>query len=332
MSEQTFRSAWRRILLQRSPFVGLVIVCTLLLTSVFADFLANARPVFGSAFGETQVLGNIAPSAQLAAHSKQEIDAACTQTTCVRSLVRFGPRDLDAKLLRPFQTSAHPLGTDSDGRDVFAIMVHGTRAVVTFALLAVVLLVSLGTALGAVSGFFGGLLDSAVARLVETMTAFPTLVFVLATQALVPHASSLTLLLAISLTRWAEVARVVRAEVLDVANEDYTLAARALGASPMRVLMRHVFPNARGQVIVAASFALSAVVLLEASCDFLGIGVSEDWPTWGHLMGQGRRHPEAWWLVAFPTLLLLALVAAQTAVSDALRHYLDPKARSSENG
>jgi peptide/nickel transport system permease protein len=327
---QSFRSAWQRILLQRSPFVGLVVLATLVLTAVFADFLASARPVFGNAFDETQLLANVAPSASLLTRSKTEIDAACRAGACLRALVPFGPRDVDVPLLRPLQSRTHPFGTDSEGRDVFANTVHGTRAVMTFALLAMLLLVLLGTALGAVSGFFGGLLDSAVARLVETMTAFPTLVFVLATQALVPRASTLTLLLAISLTRWAEVARVVRAEVLDVVNEDYTLAARALGASSMRVLVRHVFPNARGQVIVAASFALSAVVLLEASCDFLGIGVTENWPTWGHLMAQGRKHPDAWWLVAFPSGFLLALVAAQTTVSDALRRYLDPKARTSE--
>lgn len=328
--DQSFRRAWQGILFQRASFVAFALLLSLILVAIFADFLASSRPIAGHAFGETQLLTNIYPSPETATKSKQEMDAACATSFCVRALVRFGPKDIDTPLLPPLRQLGHPLGTDAEGHDVFAYTVHGARAVVTFALLATILLVMLGAALGSLSGFFGGLLDSLIARLVETMTAFPTLVLVLATQSLLPQASTLTLLLGISLTRWAEVARVVRAEVLDVVSEDYVLAARALGASPMRILVRHIFPNARGQVIVAASFALSAVVLLEASCDFLGVGVTENWPTWGNLMGQGKRHPEAWWVVVCPTVMLLLLVAAQTTVSDALRRHLDPKARSSE--
>jgi peptide/nickel transport system permease protein len=317
----------RSLLFKRQPFAALSVLVTMIVVSIFADFFASSLPIFAVASGQVHVLANVVKPPALAGLSRAGLNAACTRGFCIPALVASGPKDTSPDvLLPPFQRRAHPFGTDRMGRDVFAVAVHGTRAIVSFALLAVLFLVSLGTFLGAIAGFFGGFLDGIISRAVETMTAFPTLVLVLAVQALIPNASSFTLLLAISLTRWAEVARVVRAEVLDVMNEDYALAARALGATPLRVLWRHVLPNARSQVIVAGSFALSAVVLLQASCDFLGVGTAENLPTWGLLMGQAKRSPEAWWLLAIPSMLLLLLVSAQTVISEALRLALDPKA------
>jgi peptide/nickel transport system permease protein len=317
----------RSLLHKRQSFAALSVLVTMILVSVFADFFASSLPVFAVLENKVHVLANVIKPPALTVLSRSEMNAACAKGFCIRAVVASSPKDPSLEiLLPPFRVRAHPLGTDALGRDVFAVAVHGTRAVVSFALLAVLFLVSLGTFLGAIAGFFGGFLDGIISRAVETMTAFPTLVLVLAVQALIPNASSFTLLLAISLTRWAEVARVVRAEVLDVMNEDYALAARALGATPLRVLWRHVLPNARSQVIVAGSFALSAVVLLQASCDFLGVGNAENLPTWGLLMGQAKRHPEAWWLMAFPSSLLLLMVVAQTVISEALRLALDPKA------
>jgi peptide/nickel transport system permease protein len=342
----SLRSAWRSLLRQKSAFTGLCVLVTMVMLAVFSDFFASSLPLFVASApmdtgapamrqteqgrSTTYLLANLVKPDALRTQTPVALDALCERTFCIRALVKYGPRDVDARvLLPPFRVREHPLGTDSEGRDVFAVAVHGLRAIVSFALLAVLILVSIGTFLGSIGGFFGGSVDAVIARAVETMTAFPTLVLVLAVQAVLPHASTITLLFAIGLTRWSEVARVVRAEVLDVMNEDYVLAARALGASQVRVLARHVLPNARGQVIVSASFALSAVVLLQASCDFLGLGVEENLPTWGHLMGQVRRHADAWWLLAVPSLLLLVLVVSQTIVSEALSAALDPKSRTS---
>jgi peptide/nickel transport system permease protein len=257
---------------------------------------------------------------------RAELEAELARGFVLRALVRSGPRETTGDVLRPPLASvSHVLGTDTAGRDVFAVIVHGARVVMSFALLCVALLVAFGTLVGALGGFFGGIFDALVARSVETMTAFPTIVLVLAFQAMMPRASTLTLLLAISLTRWAEVARLVRGEVIAVSAQDYVLAARALGASPLRILVRYVFPNARAQALVSATFALAAVVLVEASCDFLGLGIEESSPTWGHLMAQARHHPAAWWLLAFPALALLVTVVSQNVVGEALRDALDPR-------
>ena len=130
------------------------------------------------------------------------------------------------------------------------------------------------------------MLDALVSRFVETLTAFPTLVLVLVVQALVAHPTMSTLLLAIGLTRWPEVARLVRAEVLLVSSQDYVLAARALGAGPWRILRRHVVPNAFAPILVAGTFGLASVVLLEASLDFLHAGIPAAHPSWGETLSE----------------------------------------------
>jgi peptide/nickel transport system permease protein len=202
----------------------------------------------------------------------------------------------------------------------------------SLALLAVLAFVTIGAALGALAGFFGGVLDALVARLVETLTAFPTLVLVLVVQALVPHPTTLSLLIALALTRWTEVARLVRAEVLLVSSQDYVLAARALGAGPWRILYRHVAPNARAPVLVSATFGLASVVLIEAALDFLRVGLPWHVASWGEMLSQSREHLDAWWLLLFPGLSLFLAVVALNLVGEAIRDALDPRLRAATGG
>ncbi|NOU27579.1 MAG: ABC transporter permease [Polyangiaceae bacterium] len=322
----TLRRALSEVRRKRGASVGITAFAMLLLVAIFADFFASPLPVYGTVRGHTYVLANVTRPRELQSMSHAELEAELARGFALRALVHWGPAETGTAVLRPPLASAgHVLGTDSDGRDVFSVLVHGARVVVSFALLCVALLVAFGALVGALGGFFGGVFDAIVARSVETMTAFPTIVLVLAFQAMMPKASTLTLLLAISLTRWAEVARLVRGEVIAVSGQDYVLAARALGASPLRILVRYVFPNARAQALVSATFALATVILVEASCDFLGLGIEESSPTWGHLMAQSRHHPGAWWLLAFPALALLGTVVSQNVVGEALRDALDPR-------
>jgi peptide/nickel transport system permease protein len=195
-----------------------------------------------------------------------------------------------------------------------------------FALAAVVASIALGALFGGLAGLFGGGTDAIVGRAIETVSAFPPLVLVLGVQAAVPRPTLATLFFAIALTRWPEVARLVRAEVMTATTRDYVLAARALGASPIRVLRRHVAPNIRGPLIVAAAVGISAVVLTEASLDFLRVGPPAGAASWGETMSQFRDAPTAWWLLAFPGMLLIATVIGHNLVGEALRDALDPRA------
>jgi ABC-type dipeptide/oligopeptide/nickel transport system permease subunit len=246
--------------------------------------------------------------------------------------VHFGPSDValtragDADVLAP-PTAAHPFGTDSLGRDLFARLVYGTRTEFGAALLAVTASLVLGTILGALAGFAGGVADAVVTRLVEALTAVPTLLLLLVVQALVQQATLGTLLVAYAATRWTEVARLVRVEVLRVGQQDYVLAARALGASPYRILRHHVAPNARSVVLVAATFGVAQLILTEAALDFLRIGTASapSIPTWGESLAEARDHVEAWWLLLYPGLAIFVTLLVLHRIGDVLRDALDPR-------
>ena len=332
--EGTMRQVLGRMRRSRLAMLGLMVIAVLLLVSVFADLLASDLPLLCKIRGTTYVLPAVTHPPALAGVDNAHLGP---DDWAILPLVPSGPRQTgtggDLQPLRPPGLSrAHPLGTDAYGRDVFARLVHGARTAMSIALLAVAAFVALGTILGALGGFFGGPLDALVSRLVETLTAFPTLVLVLVVQAMVPHPTIATLLWTLALTRWTEVARLVRAEVLLVASQDYVLAARALGASPVRVLLRHVAPNARAPVLVSATFGLASVVLIEAALDFLRVGLPGPVASWGEMLGQSRDHLGAWWLLVFPGLCLLLAVVALNLVGEALRDALDPRLRAAVGG
>ena len=325
-----FRVAGAQLAKSRVARVGAFVLALLALTAVFADFLASDLPIVCGLHGAVYVAPNVVHPAALAGYDCARIRADGGWQ--LGPLVHFGAEQTESggksEVLRaPFASSGHPLGTDALGRDVFARVVHGTRTALTFALGAALAFVGVGVGLGALAGFFGGPFDALVSRVVETLTSFPTLVLVLVVQAITPHPSLVTLLVALALTRWTEVARLVRAEVLLVASHDYITAARALGAAPWRVLRRHVLPNAVAPALVAATFGIATVVLIEAALDFLHVGVPDAVASWGETLGEARDHTAAWWLLVFPGAMVFATVAALNLVGEALRDALDPRLR-----
>lgn len=309
--------------------VGTVMALTLVLIAIFADMLANDLPVVAKLHGKLWLFPNVTQPAELVALGGDVIDSEVDWK--ISPLVSSGPgggpgTGTAAPLLPPGRASAHPFGTDREGRDVFARVIHGTRNYLVFALAAVVASLVFGGILGAIAGLFGGATDALLGRAIEAVSAFPPLVLVLGIQAAVPRASMLTLFLAIALTRWPEVARLVRAEVMQVATRDYVMAARALGASPLRVLRKHVAPNVRGQLVVLGAIGVPAVILIEASLDFLRVGTTSG-ASWGETMSEFRDAPGAWWLLAFPGVFLFATIVALNLVGEARREMLDPRRR-----
>jgi peptide/nickel transport system permease protein len=240
---------------------------------------------------------------------------------CLAGLLPREP--IPATALLPPLSGGHVFGTDALGRDVFARVVLGTRVALTLGLGGAFVLVVIGVGAGATSGFLGGIVDGLVSRAIEALMVIPTLLLVLVVQALVAHPTTATLVWTIALTRWPELARLVRAEVLRVLGRDYVAAARALGASPVRILWRHVMPNAIGPAIVAAAFGVASIAVLQAAVGFLR-AAPDSVASWGESLGEARAHPEAWWLVVFPGLALLATVVAFNLVGDAARDAIDP--------
>ncbi len=307
---------------------GLVLAAFVLLAAV-ADVLASDLPIVCRWHGTVYILPAVTRPAAL-----DGVD--CTQMRRqplagdwkIEPMVAFGPQQADlASALLPPLAQGHPFGTDALGRDVFSRTVHGARTALGLGLGAAGVLVLIGVLLGALAGFMGGALDTLLTRTIESFTAIPTLVLVLIVGALVPHPTTAILLWTIALTRWTDLARMVRAEVLLALGADYVTAARALGATPSRILRRHVLPNAIGPAIVAAAFGIASVVLIEAAVDFLHVGPADTTASWGEALGQARGHPDAWWLIVFPGTALLAMLIALNLVGEAARDALDPKLR-----
>ena len=326
-----FRGALTRMRGKRTARAAAITTLLLAFVTIFADLMASPLPVLCTYHEQLYVLPNVTHPAELQALSCDAIVKGggkiyLSPITC------HGPLEQVAgeELLPPLSTG-HLLGTDAVGRDVFARTVHGTRTSLSFAVLSTFVFVMGGLFLGAFAGFFGGALDAITTRAVETMSAFPTLVLAIGVQAMVPRPTVGTLFLAIVLTRWAEVTKLTRAEVKLAKGSDFALAARALGATPLRVLMNHVFPNARTAAIVSATFGLGSVMLAEASLTFLRAGHDNSVASWGEMLSEVRDHPTAWWMLVFPGTLLILAVLSFNVLGEALRDALDPRSRSDKN-
>jgi len=237
----------------------------------------------------------------------------------------YGPNSLDAYHVLLPPSPAHWFGTDEVGRDVFTRMVYGARISLTVGFVAIGIATLIGTVVGLVSGYYGGWVDSLLMRFVDIMFCFPTFFLILAVITL-REPSILNIMLIIGLTGWMGVARLVRAEVLSIRERDYVTAARAIGCSDLRIIFRHIMPNALGPVLVYATLGVSAAILTESSLSFLGIGVPPPTPSWGNILTSGKEFLEfAWWLFLFPGLAITVTSLSYYLVGEGLRDALDPR-------
>ena len=220
---------------------------------------------------------------------------------------------------------AHPFGTDLIGRDIFVRELFGARVSLLVGAAAMALSFGIGIFYGAIAGSAGGIVDSLMMRFVDAMLSFPTFFLLLIVAALTNQYSLGVIILIIGLTSWPGLARLVRAEVLSLRERDFVEAARALGASPGRLIVRHLIPNALAPVVVAAAFAIGDNILAESSLSFFGLGVQPPAPSWGNML-QDALTPQAEaapWMVLAPGLAIVATVLAFSVVADGIRVALD---------
>jgi peptide/nickel transport system permease protein len=237
----------------------------------------------------------------------------------------FDGIDLDSVKQAP--SFAHWMGTDDLGRDVFTRMLFGGRVSILIGILAAVVGTFLGTAIGAAAGYYGGAIDNVLMRLTDLAYAIPTLPLLIILSAY-SRAALVSMVLIIGLLSWMTTARVVRSQVLSIKEMDYVEAARSMGATNLRILAKHIVPNALGPILVGATLGVGNAIMIESSLSFLGLGVQPPTPTWGNmLMDSQTTMATKPWLTFFPGLAILAIVLAVNFMGDALRDALDPGVR-----
>ena len=234
-----------------------------------------------------------------------------------------GAIDIAQRLMPPGW--GHLLGTDDLGRDVFARILYGARISLLVGFVAVGIATLIGIFVGAIAGFYGRWVDALLMRFVDIMLCFPTFFLILAVIAFL-EPSIWNIMIIIGLTGWMGVARLVRAEFLSLRGRDFVIAAQSIGASDLRLIFRHILPNALSPVIVSATLGVAGAILTESALSFLGIGVQPPTPSWGNMLITGKQTlGSAWWLSVFPGMAILLTVLGYNLLGEGLRDALDPR-------
>lgn len=232
-------------------------------------------------------------------------------------------QNLREKLQPP--SAAHWLGTDEFGRDIFARIVHGARVSLIVGIVAVSISIVGGGILGAIAGYYGGRLDNVIMRLMDIFLAVPSILLAIAiVSALGP--SLLNLMIAVSISSIPRYARIVRASVLSIRDQEFIEAAKAIGASNTRIIFRHIIPNSLAPVIVQGTLGVAGAILSTAGLSFIGLGIQPPAPEWGSMLSGGRQYLRyAWWVTTFPGVAIMITILSLNLLGDGLRDALDPR-------
>lgn len=243
--------------------------------------------------------------------------------TAPRLIDRFSPPELSLT-----QSGTYALGTDQLGRDMLSRIFHGGRVTLAVSLSAVLFGGVIGIILGTIAGYFGGRTDRFIMRLTDLQLAFPIMLLALMIiAALGPSVVNLVVVLA--LIGWTRFARIARGEILSLREREFVLSAVAAGASPGRLIRKHLLPNIATPMLVVATLELARLILMESSLSFLGLGVQPPDPSWGRMLADGRQYLQsAWWLSTFPGLAIMLVILAVNMTGDWMRDFYDPKLKS----
>jgi len=316
---------------RKRNLLGVGLALALALTAALADFIASDRPILLRRSGRVYLFPNLIDSRELRGFDGR----LAPGDWALWPPCRHGPFDIPplASVAGPFPeppSADHPLGTDNEGRDTLARLVHGARVSLGVGLAAALAQIAIGLAFGLLAGYLGGWADCLIARATDVLLSFPLLLLLLAVQGVLERTTLLSTIAVIGLTRWTETARLVRAEALRVRELPYVEASHGLGSSRLRTILHHVLPNCLSPALVAGAFGVGYAILLESALSFLGFGAPEPAASWGLLMAEGSRDildPAARPLVLAPGLALFLIVTAFNLIGEGLREALDPRAQ-----
>jgi peptide/nickel transport system permease protein len=242
-------------------------------------------------------------------------------------LAPYDPNAIDLKNILAPPSGGHLFGTDQLGRDVLSRMIWGAGISLKVGFVATGIAIFIGTILGALSGYYGRWVDAVIMRFVDIMLCFPTFFLILAVIAIL-EPSIWNIMIVIGLTGWMGVTRLVRADFISLKERDFVQAARAIGAGDLRIIFRHILPNAMASVLVTATLGVAGAILTESALSFLGIGVQPPTPSWGNILTAGKDNIDiAWWLSFYPGLAILITVLGYNLLGEGIRDALDPRLR-----
>lgn len=219
------------------------------------------------------------------------------------------------------------LGTDQTGVDVFAKLVHGTRTALVVGFISMGIAAAIGIFLGAVGGYAGGWVDTAISRFTEVVMCIPTLILIIALMGLIREPTIWHMMAIIGLTSWTSIARLTRAEFLRLKESDFVAAARVLGVGHGRIIFRHILPNAMAPVLVPITFGIAGAIFIENALTFLGFGPPPPTTSWGDMLKDGRSNYDLWWLIVFPGMAVFFTVLAYNLIGEGLQEATDPRLR-----
>jgi ABC-type dipeptide/oligopeptide/nickel transport system permease subunit len=227
-----------------------------------------------------------------------------------------------------FPSAKHPMGTDPFGRDVLGRIMYGARISLAVAIVVNLTALVIGMPLGAAAGWFGGAMDYALMRIVDIMSTFPTLLFAILLMSML-GSGLVNVFIAMSVTGWISIARLVRGQVLSLREQEYTVAARAIGSTDWHIILRHMVPNSLTPIIVSVTLGIPSAIMGEAGLSFLGVGVNAPMPSWGKMLNEYVPYMQTFgYLSLFPALMIAITMYAFTLMGDGLRDALDPSLKS----
>jgi ABC-type dipeptide/oligopeptide/nickel transport system permease subunit len=239
----------------------------------------------------------------------------------------FSEIDLTNLIAPPTTVGHHFFGTDAIGRDYFSRVIYGIRTSEEVGVFVAILSSVIGLAVGAIAGYYGGVVDNLLMRTTDLVLTLPFLAILLTASALLGQGSQWRVSIILALLFWTGLARVVRGIFLSLREKEYVEAAKAAGASDARIMFRHILPNTLGPIIVNGTLAVATAILVEAALSFLGFGIKPPTPSLGVLVSDAQANPQQWWLTVFPGLTIVVIVLAINFVGDGLRDALDPTQR-----